>query len=56
MEERINDTGVSQHHFNTNKLNDYLTGKAKMMGCNIFDDEIDDVIINEQGPSKTIEK
>tara|TARA_B100000123_G_scaffold82881_1_gene59772 strand:- start:2706 stop:4163 length:1458 start_codon:yes stop_codon:yes gene_type:complete len=54
MEERINDTGVSQYHFNTNKLNDYLTGKAKMMGCNIFDDEIDDVIINEQGQVKQL--
>ena len=54
MEERINDTGVSQYHFNTNKLNDYLTGKAKMMGCNIFDDEIDDVIINELGQVKQL--
>ena len=25
-----------------------------MMGCNIFDDEIDDVIINEQGQVKQL--
>lgn len=49
MEERINDTGVSQYHFNTNKLNDYLTRKATEMGCSVFDDEIEDVIINENG-------
>ncbi len=47
MEERPNDTGVSQYHFNTKKLNDLLTRKAQEMGCNVIDDEIIDVNVSE---------
>lgn len=47
MEERPNDTGVSQYHFNTKKLNDFLTRKTQEMGCNVIDDEITDVIVTE---------
>ena len=49
MDERPNDTGVSQYHFNTAKLNDYLTDFARSNGCNIINDEIVDVVINDQG-------
>ena len=34
MEERINDTGVSQYHFNTNKLNDYYNFDLIPTGVN----------------------
>ena len=40
MDERPNDTGVSQYHFNTSKLNDFLTKKAIEYGCQVVDDEI----------------
>ena len=40
MDERPNDTGVSQYHFNTSKLNDFLTKKAIQYGCQVVDDEI----------------
>mgnify|MGYP001157408753 FL=1 len=47
MEERPNDTGVSQYHFNTEMLNDFLTSKAKEMGCTVIDDEIENVNVSE---------
>lgn len=47
MEERPNDTGVSQYHFNTKKLNDFLTRKAQEMGCTVVDDEITDVVVSD---------
>ena len=40
MDERPNDVGVSQYHFNTSKLNDFLTKKAIEYGCQVVDDEI----------------
>ena len=40
MDERPNDVGVSQYHFNTSKLNDFLTKKAIEYGCQVIDDEI----------------
>ena len=43
IEERPNETGVSQYHFNTSKLNDYLTKKSEQMGCEIIDDEVDPI-------------
>ncbi len=49
MEERPNDTGVSQYHFNTSKLNDFLTNKAQDLGCKVIDDEIVDVVVDEKG-------
>ena len=55
MEERPNDTGVSQYHFNTKKLNDLLTRKAQEMGCNVIDDEIIDVNVSESNNVQTIQ-
>ncbi len=43
IEERPNETGVSQYHFNTSKLNDYLTKKSKEMGCEIIDDDVEPI-------------
>ena len=43
IEERPNETGVSQYHFNTSKLNDYLVKKAQLLGCQVIDDEIEPV-------------
>ena len=54
MEERPNETGVSQYHFNTHKLNDYLTNKAEEKGCNVFDDEIIDIVFNDFGAVRQI--
>jgi tryptophan halogenase len=39
----------NQFHFNTHKLNEYLTNFAKSLGINFYDDEIKSVNINEQG-------
>ena len=47
IEERPNETGVSQYHFNTSKLNDYLIKKSKQMGCNIIDDEVEPIWTTE---------
>lgn len=47
IEERPNDTGVSQYHFNTHKLNEYLTEFAFQKGIKIFDDEIEEVLFDE---------
>ena len=55
MEENINETGVSQYHFNTHKLNDFLTAKAIELGCNITDDEIENVVLNDLGDVKKLE-
>lgn len=49
IEERPNDTGVSQYHFNTAKLNDYLTKFAINKGCSVTDDEIIDIHLNDLG-------
>ena len=47
IEERPNETGVSQYHFNTSKLNDYLTSKAIQMDCKVIDDEVEPVITDK---------
>lgn len=39
----------NQYHFNTHKLNDFLTSIAHLHGIEIVDDEIVDVIFNEDG-------
>lgn len=39
----------NQYHFNTQKLNDFLTKIAQLKGINIFDDEITDVVLDESG-------
>lgn len=45
---------VSQFHFNTNKLNSFLTDLAKKLQIKLQDDEIVDVEINEHGITKLI--
>ena len=40
---------VYQFHFDNFKLNDYLTRIAKSRGINIIEDDIEDVILDEQG-------
>jgi tryptophan halogenase len=40
---------ANQYHFNTNKLAEYLTKVATSKGINFYDDEIDDVILGEDG-------
>jgi len=45
---------VSQFHFNTNKLNDFLSKLAKKYQIQVFDDEIQDVVIGEQGIKKIV--
>lgn len=40
---------VNQFHFNTYKLNEFLTKFAKNIGINVLEDDIEDVLLNEQG-------
>jgi tryptophan halogenase len=44
-----NRTPVAQYHFDTFKLNDYLTNIALERGITIYHDEITDVILNDDG-------
>jgi tryptophan halogenase len=44
----------NQYHFNTHKLNDFLTKICELKNIDIFDDEIVDVILNEQGEIKCL--
>jgi tryptophan halogenase len=39
----------NQYHFNTNKLNEFLTVIAGLKGIPVVDDEITDVVLNESG-------
>ena len=54
VEERPNETGVSQYHFNTHKLNEFLTNFALGKGCNVYDDEINEVILENGNVDKLI--
>lgn len=45
---------AAQFHFNTNKLNDFLTKLALERGIRIFDDEIVDVNLSEDGEISTL--
>jgi len=55
IEERPGETGVSQYHFNTAKLNNFLTNFSISKGINIFDDEIKKVNVTEWNKIDTIE-
>ena len=55
MDERPNDTGVAQYHFNTAKLNDFLTKFAIDKGINVIDDEITSVNVSEWNKVQTIQ-
>lgn len=45
---------VLQFHFNTDKLNDFLTGVAEHKGINFYDDEITNVAFDEFGGISSI--
>lgn len=45
---------VHQYHFNTFKLNEFLTKHAKLRGINIIDDEIVDCTMKEDGDIGTL--
>jgi flavin-dependent dehydrogenase len=42
-------TYANQYHFNTYKLNDFLVSLAKSLGINIIEDDINDVVLKENG-------
>lgn len=44
----------NQYHFNTNRLNDFLTRVAKLKDIDIIDDEIVDVVLNDSGEIDTL--
>ena len=44
----------AQFHFNTHKLNEFLTNIAVSMGINIINDEIDDINLSQDGSIKSI--
>ena len=46
---------LAQHHLNTHKLNDFPIAKAVDLGCNITDDEIQDVILNDFGAVRKLQ-
>ena len=43
-----------QFHFNTYKLNEFLTNISSSMGIGIIEDEIQDIILNNDGSIKTL--
>jgi tryptophan halogenase len=45
---------VNQFHFNTYKLNDFLIRFAKEIGIRVIEDDINDVLLNEQGEIKSL--
>jgi tryptophan halogenase len=45
---------VLQFHFNTNKLNEFLTSVAEHKGINFYDDEISDVTLSESGEIESL--
>lgn len=47
-------TPAVQYHFNTHKLNTFLTSLAEQRGCTIYDDEISDVNLNADGEISTL--
>jgi hypothetical protein len=44
----------NQYHFNTHKLNDFLTRIAKLKDITVYDDEIVDVTLNNNGEIDTV--
>lgn len=46
---KVTEMPFNQFHFNTFKLNNFLTNFAKNIGINFYDDEILDVKLNSQG-------
>lgn len=52
--EENNDSPYNQFHFNTHKLNNFLTKKAIEKNINIIDDEVVDIIQNEFGEIQSV--
>jgi flavin-dependent dehydrogenase len=46
---KITEMPFNQFHFNTFKLNNFLTKIAQNIGINFYDDEINDIILNQKG-------
>lgn len=53
-QEENNDSPYNQFHFNTHKLNEFLTKKALDKDIKVIDDEIIDVTLNELGEIDTL--
>ena len=45
---------VNQYHFNTHKLNEFLTKIALSMGIGIIEDDINDVVLDSDGSIKSL--
>jgi tryptophan halogenase len=45
---------VNQYHFNTFKLNEFLTNKARERGIEVIDDDILDITLNEHGEVESL--
>ena len=45
---------ANQYHFNTHKLNEFLIKIAKSMGIGIIEDDINNVILDDDGAIKTL--
>jgi tryptophan halogenase len=45
---------ANQYHFNTNKLGNYLTEIGKQRGINFYEDEINEVVLNETGEIQSL--
>lgn len=48
------ETPFNQFHFNTFKLNDFLIERAKRIGINIFEDDIEHVLLDDAGYIKEL--
>lgn len=49
-----NEYPINQFHFNTYKLNDFLTAKSKSMGIGFFDDEILEINLSSSGEIESL--
>jgi len=52
--ESVKDSVTSQYHFNTHKLNEFLTNLSKERGIRIYDDVIKEVNLDDNGNIDTI--
>ena len=50
----LQESPTNQYHFNTNKLNSFLTDNCYKLGINVYDDEINDFDISESGDITTL--
>jgi hypothetical protein len=45
---------ANQYHFNTNKLGEYLTELSKARGINFYEDDIEDIVLNQDGEIESL--